>query len=254
LQEECGLGGLLGPPARSESTPESAAERPFGVCCLGGLRLSLDGEPDLRALTPRARSLLRLLALHEGRPVHREVLMEALWPGADPSSSGRNLQVLVSNLRQVLEPGRGRGDDTLVARDGDAYRLALPEDVEIDVTAFRRTLARARACRDPKTAAVAYARALDLYVGELFPEEGPADWVLEPRELLLAEAVEAARDLAEALLVLGDPLAAVRACRRGLALDRQDATLWRLCIVAYEAAGDASAAERARERQRRALG
>jgi DNA-binding SARP family transcriptional activator len=255
LQEECGLLGLLGPAAAQAHEPATVATEPmFAVFCLGGLRLRLRGrESDLRAVTPRARTLLRLLALHEGRPVHREVLMEALWPGCDPVSGGRNLQVLVSSLRQALEPGRGRGDDTLIVRDGDAYRLALPERTEIDLTAFRRALAHGRASTDPRLAAIAYTRALDLYVGELFPEEGPAEWVLEPREQLLEEAADAARGLAEALLALGDPLAAARACRRGLALDRRDAALWRLCVAAYEAAGEPLSAARARERQSRAL-
>ena len=252
MQRECGLLGLLGPAAARVREP--TREAGFAVCCLGGLRLNLPGRTtDLRAVTPRARSLLRLLALHEGRPVHREVLMEALWPGCDPVSGGRNLQVLVSSLRQALEPGRGRGDDTLVARDGDAYRLALPKGTEIDVAAFHRALAQGRAGTGPRAAAGAYTRALDLYVGELFPEEGPAEWVIEPREQLLEEAVEVARGLAESLLALGDPLAAARACRRGLVLEQRDASLWRLCVAAYEAAGDSRSADRTRERQRRAL-
>jgi DNA-binding SARP family transcriptional activator len=253
LQAECGLLGLLGPAAMRAHRPREA-QREFEVRSLGGLRLSLRGrESDLRAVTPRARTLLRLLVLHEGRPVHREVLMEALWPGGDPVSGGRNLQVLVSSLRQALEPGRGRGDETLVSRDGGAYRLALPDGAEIDLVSFRHALADGRANADPRLAAAAYTCALDVYVGELFPEEGPADWVIEPREQLLGEATEAARGLAEALLALGDPLAAARACRRGLALERRDAALWRLCIAAYEAAGDPRSATRARERRQRAL-
>jgi DNA-binding SARP family transcriptional activator len=253
LQDDCGLGGLLGSAAPREPAAGGSA-RTFAVRCLGGLQLRLHGrEWDLRAVTPRARSLLRLLALHEGRPVHREVLMEALWPGRDPVSGGRNLQVLVSSLRQALEPGRGRGDHTFVVRDGDAYRLALPAGWEIDLTSFREALARGRAGADPRARAIACACALDLYVGELFPEEGPAEWVVEPREQLLQEAVEAVRGLAEALLALGDPLAAVRACRRGIALERRDAALWRLYIEAFEAAGDPVSADRARERQRRSL-
>ena len=255
LQEECGLLGLSGAAATHARIPaEPTAERTYALSCLGGLRLSLRGrESDLRAVTPQARSLLRLLALHEGRPVHREVLMEALWPGRDPVSGGRNLQVLVSSLRKALEPDRGRGDETFVARDGDAYRLALPEGSEIDLSAFREALADGRAGTESRLRATAYAGALDLYVDELFPEEGPAEWVVEPREQLHEEALEAARGLAESLLALGDPLAAVRACRRGLALERRDAALWRLCVEAYETAGDPLSAERARERQHRAL-
>ena len=104
----------------------------------------------------------------------------------------------------------------------------------------------------PQIAAVAFGRALDVYA-ELFPEEGPVDWVLERREQLLDGAIEAATSLAEALLALGDPAGAVRACRRGLALDRDDAALSRICLEAYEAAGERSSTERTRVRTTRAL-
>ena len=251
LQKEHSLGGLVAPVANGRTETEEAGPA-FELRCLGGLRLRLHGrDVDLGTVKPRARSLLRLLAMHEGRPVHREVLMEALWPAGDPVAGARNLQVLISSLRQALEPGRGRGDDTIVRRDGDAYRLALPEGAEIDLTAFRDALANGRSSTHPQIAAVAFGRALDLYA-ELFPEEGPVEWVLERREQLLDGAIEAATSLAEALLALDDPAGAVRACRRGLALDRDDAALRRICQEAYEAAGDPSGHAN-RERKNRAL-
>ena len=237
LQKEHSLGGL-GAPVENGRTAMEESGPAFELRCLGGLHLRLRGrDVDLSTVKPRARSLLRLLAMHEGRPVHREVLMEALWPECDPVAGARNLQVLISSLRQALEPGRGRGDDTLVRRDGDAYLLALPEGAEIDLTAFRDALAKGRSSTHPEIAAVAFGSALDLYA-ELFPEEGPVEWVLERREQLLDGAIEAATGLAEALLALDDPAGAVRACRRGLALDRDDAALGRICLEAYEAAGD----------------
>ena len=60
---------------------------------------------DLSALKPRVRTLLRLLAVQGGRPLHREVIVAALWPEADADSGARNLHVAVSSLRQTLEPG-----------------------------------------------------------------------------------------------------------------------------------------------------
>jgi DNA-binding SARP family transcriptional activator len=236
LQEEHSLWGLAAPVNGRTATGVSSPS--FELRCLGGLRLRLQGvDVDLGTVKPRARSLLRLLAMHEGRPVHREVLIEALWPECDPAAGARNLQVLISSLRQALEPGRGRGDDTLVQRDGNAYRLALPEGTEIDLTSFRAALATGRSSTDARFAASAFGRALDLYA-ELFPEEGPVEWIVAEREQLLYEAVEAATSLAEALLALDEPAGALHACRRGLALDRDDAALTRLRLKAYEAAGD----------------
>ncbi|MBM3679538.1 MAG: PAS sensor protein, partial [Actinobacteria bacterium] len=94
MQEQHALGALATLHHRSRAEP-SASGPSSELRCLGGLSLRLRGrDVDLGRLKPRARSLLRLLAMHEGRPVHREVLMEALWPECDLFTGGRNLQVL----------------------------------------------------------------------------------------------------------------------------------------------------------------
>jgi DNA-binding SARP family transcriptional activator len=85
-----------------------------------------------------------------------------------------------------------------------------------------------------------------LYGGDLLPEEGPSEWVVEQREHYRAAAVEVSREAAEAAILDGDPRAAVEACRAGLAIDRYHDPLWRLLIEARQAAGDVSAANRDR--------
>ena len=61
------------------------------------------------AVKPRVRSLMRLLALHGGDAVHRERVIECLWPDEGDLRTGlKNLQVAISSLRQLVEPGVGR--------------------------------------------------------------------------------------------------------------------------------------------------
>ena len=88
--------------------------------------------------------------------------------------------------------------------------------------------------------------AIDLYAGDLLPEEGPAEWVAERRDHYRAKAIEAAQGLAEEALLAGDHATVVRACRFGLELDRYQDALWRMLILARERAGDAGAASRDR--------
>jgi two-component SAPR family response regulator len=92
-----------------------------------------------------------------------------------------------------------------------------------------------------------------VYGGDLLPEEGPAEWVVDEREARRTAAASAAHGLAEVLLELGQPLAAATACERGLAIDRYDDDLWRLCAEAYDRAGDRAAAARARAKYARVL-
>jgi DNA-binding SARP family transcriptional activator len=247
VEEECGIALLAGMPVNTLDTPPSLELR-----CFGGFSLAIGGTPvDLTAAKPIARRALRCLAIHAGRPVHREVLIEALWPGGDAVRATRHLQVLISILRHLLEPGVARGESHVILRDGEAYSLDLPADGWADVVQFDRALSEgrlARAQRREDRAVVAFQGAMDVYGGELLPEDGPADWVVEERERRRREACEAAIALAQLLLARGEALSAAVVCERGLGFDRYQDSLWKTCVLAYEQAGDAAAAERARRR------
>jgi serine/threonine-protein kinase PknK len=217
------------------------------VRTLGGFSLQVGGRPvSLEGAKPRVRSLLRLLAMHAGTPVHREVIQDALWPEVDAAAGARSLHVALSALRRWLDdvaPPLGGG---LVERDGDAYRLAVPATA-VDVGSFEQSLALAGAARARGEAVgPSLSAALELYRGDLLPEEGPADWVVGRRDHLRVAAVEAAQRLAEECLLTGNPGSAARACRVGLELDRYQDALWRMLIEAREVAGDAGAASRDR--------
>ncbi|HYM51724.1 MAG TPA: BTAD domain-containing putative transcriptional regulator [Candidatus Limnocylindrales bacterium] len=238
------------PPARTAPS--------CSIRCFGGFRITVKGRPvDLNAIKPRPRALLRLLALHAGDPVHREVLQEALWPEADTETGARNLHVAISVLRQILEPGVIRGGSSLLPREGDAYRLTLAPDAEVDLVQFSRAISAGRMARirGERVEAIAFLRqALDLYAGELLPEDGPADWVLEPRERYHRAVLETAQTLAELLLLGQEWSEAAQVCATGLWVDRYHDPLWRLLIDAHERAGDPGAARRARQDYARVLG
>src|SRR5207247_1059222 len=104
-------------------------------------------------------------------------------------------------------------------------------------------LARERS--DDADAVRHYQVALDWYRGDLLPEDGPAEWVVERRELSRLAAVEAAQGLAEILLSQGNADGAARVSSIGLRIERYHDPLWRLLIRARAQAGDLGAANRA---------
>jgi DNA-binding SARP family transcriptional activator len=245
----------VAPPAPPWSAVPSA-ERPgdpdpspkIELRCLGGFSLRVDGvEVGWRGLRPKARCLLMLLALHQGRPLHRELLIEALWPEATLSSGVRSLQVAVSSIRQCLAVGGLVGDP--IRRQGDAYELLLPGAV-VDVITFERTIEESRHL--PRSAALAARRdALELYLGELLPEVGPADWVVEDRDRLRLLAASLAAAAAADAIAVADHGAAIDLARRSVTLDACHDPAWRLLIETYEQVGDLSAAAVARADHRR---
>jgi DNA-binding SARP family transcriptional activator len=207
--------------------------------CLGGFALVIDGRPiDDSVAKPMERAALHVLAMRAGESVHREQLMEMLWPGADRDAGLHRLQVAVSALRRLLELNQG-GRTRYLLREGDAYRLVLPPEAEVDLWDLRDSLSAAAAARnsgDGDAEASALAAALTAYRGPLLPGDGPADWVIGPRAAAQAAAAGAAARLAELRLAAGDSAGAGDAARAGRWIDRFRDDLWKLSIRAAEQA------------------
>ncbi|WP_152192775.1 BTAD domain-containing putative transcriptional regulator [Georgenia satyanarayanai] len=241
-----------GPSAPSAASPPEPASRPepvLTVRCFGELQLLVDGQaPDLSGIRPRARTVLRFLAVHAGRPVHRELIADALWGELDPAAAMHNLQVSVSSLRAALEPGVPGRHSRIVVRDGESYMLALGPGSSSDVVEVDEALAaaaRAARRRDVAGQRAALAAALAGYTGDVLPEEGPADWLVPTRERYRTRVAEAAALLAELALAAGDHAEAVRAAQRSVDIDEYRDDAWRVLVAALRAAGEPAAAERA---------
>ncbi len=262
LLDETGLAlpaGLASPapapvPAGSDAAAGPSDPRDPGgpalvVTCFGAFSLALAGRPvDLAALKPRPRAVLRLLALQAGRPVHREVIQEALWPDADPETGARSLHVALSAVRRELEAAAGAAASSLLVRDGDAYRLAMPAGSHVDLADFESAIVEARSAQargDRRAAIAAYRRAVASFTGELLPEDGPADWVVARRERARADFVDASRALAE-LLLDDEPAEAATTCTAALGVDPYHDPLWQILVDAREQSGDRAAASSAR--------
>src|SRR5579872_2000086 len=71
------------------------------IFLLGGFRVTVGGVtvPDERWRLRRARSLVKLLALTPGHQMHREQMMDLLWPD-------REVGAAANSLHQVLHAAR----------------------------------------------------------------------------------------------------------------------------------------------------
>ena len=239
-------GGIVVPssPSGSESVDGRRPPAALRFRCFGRFDVHHGDEPvDLTDLRPRARSVLRMLAVNLGRGVHRQVLFDELWPDDDEAAASRKLQVAISSIRRALEP---IGPHVLRRRD-DVYALDADAGVSCDVDDFERAAAEARALgaaggRD--AAAAVQGRVLALYAGELLPEDGAAEWVVRARDIHRATVAETARALASHLLEVGRHAAAAEVCRSALLVDRYCDPLWRLLVASLDADGEL--AEKAR--------
>ena len=222
------------------------------VGCFGGFTLRNDHAcVDLSRVRPQARTVLRILSLNAGRPVHRERIAGILWAELDTPSALHALQVSVSSLRGALQSDGSSGGQQLLVRQGEAYALVLTKGSVFDLADFDQKLheaSLARSAGDNFAAAEELRGAVQLYAGEVLPEDGPAEWVGDTRERYRLRAAEAAASLAGLELALGNPADAAAAATRSVEIDPWRDESWRTLVATFRHLGDPAAAERAQRR------
>lgn len=201
---------------------EHQPESDISITCLGGFTVTRRGEvvPASAWQSRKARELLKILVCRSGRPVHREQLLELLWPGEDPGRTGNRLSVALSTVRAVLDPDHAHPADHYVRAEGDAISL---HNVSIDVGRFLAdaNTGLAMVKTGPVAGARPYLEAAELaYAGDLFEEDPYADWAVDLREKARLTYLEVARRLAE--LTRGDDDARTRYLLRILERDPYD--------------------------------
>src|SRR5450755_1421513 len=158
----------------------------------------------------KARAVVKLLALTPEHRLHREQAIEALWPDGDPAPAANNLRQAVFVARRALD---SCGDD-------GAARIAFVHDVltlttaglAIDVEDFEAAVAEAE--RAPGI--IPLQAAIDLYGGELLPEDRFEAWTIPRREALRERHVTLLVDLARRHEAVGDSAAATAALQGAL--------------------------------------
>jgi DNA-binding SARP family transcriptional activator len=218
---------------------------------VGGLRvrvlggLEVDGYAPQQVGSRKARTLVKVLALAQGRPVALDTLADAVWPGGAPGRPSDQLGVLVSRLRSAL------GAERLVRVEG-GYSLAY-DWLDLAELESRVAEARARLAAGATAAAGAVAgAAVALARGPLLPEdEGP--WVEPARALAERLVAEAQAVTAEAALAAGDAATAAAAAGRALDRDPFDEAALRLLMRAHAQAGRPASALDAYARVRATL-
>lgn len=167
----------------------------------------------------QAVTVLKYLITQLDRPVHRERLIDCLWPDADESRGRGRLKVIVYYLRRELRVN-GMNDD-VVKTVGNAYLLRR-DTVWVDVDVFDRLVTEGRALQDQAQwgdALDRYVEARHLYRGDYLEEETFADWGAEERERLHELYLELLARTAECHAELDQYGEAVRICHKALVFD-----------------------------------
>src|SRR6266700_2734409 len=142
-----------------------------------------------------AKTLTKILAVHPGHALHREQVIDILWPGADAESALNSFGKALHAARRALEPELPRRQDSSYLGLADAVLTLNTDHVVVDMDQFEQLAGDALR----RGEAGAYEAALAAYGGELLPEDRYENWCSERRGVLAEVRVRLLAGLAEVL-------------------------------------------------------
>jgi DNA-binding SARP family transcriptional activator len=200
---------------------------------LGGIAVLADGRPlDLGGT--RQRSVFALLVIQRNRAIATELLADRLWPGDQPLSAIKTIQVYVSRIRHALGPNADR-----LTSSPTGYRLAVGDD-ELDAARFERSLRQARealASGSPDTSTAMFERALTLWSGPALADLAGEPFARREAERLEELRIQAIEELSELRIGAGLGRGTIGELRHLLAEQPGRERLWRLLMLALYADG-----------------
>lgn len=194
----------------------------------------------------KAKALLKHLALNRGGWLHREQLLDALWPELDPAAAKHNFRQNLYYIRQAFEE-RGLVAPVVTA---DHNTVGLAPDAWVDVDAF---LAACETALQTPTDPELYQQALQLYQGDLLPEDMYEDWTQLPRDELRGLRRQLVFEFASLHERGGRRQTALQHLEVLVRLDPLDEEAHRALIRLYAESGNRQRAQRQYERCREAL-
>lgn len=204
----------------------------------------------------KAKALFQLLLVNRKGYIHRDQILDSLWPGLGSEVASRHFKVALNAMLNVIEPHRPpRLNSFTVHRDGQLYAINPMAGLWTDADEFESLSAKAGrlAAADPASACDLYRHALGLYRGDFLQESLYEDWATAERERLLAVYLRAAGRTAELLLDLGELDECVDVCEQIITKDPCWEEAYRILIQCAAERGNTAAAQRAFERCETAL-
>lgn len=152
-------------PAPAATEPAAGAPGNLSVQLLGEIQVSVEGRGRLKWRTSKEKELFAYLAVHYGSRVHRDVLLDELWPDEHYQKAKVYLHTCVSYLRRDL---RQLGMEDAVIYEDEKYSL-IPALEHSDYREFVETAATLLSSGGSH--ADSLERMVALYSGRLFRSE-----------------------------------------------------------------------------------
>jgi DNA-binding SARP family transcriptional activator len=213
------------------------------IYLLGTFGLTVQGRrvPGSAWQKRKARLLVQILALQRSKSLHRETLVETLFPDAEFQAANDNFYRVVYAARHALEPDLPpHSKPNYLVPDGGQLVLCDPDCARTDAEEFECQARQGLRKNDLEILKAAEAD----YRGDLLEEEPHEEWTFEPRERLKALHHAILRRLATEAEASGDFLSAHDWLDKALAAEPADEASHRAKMRLFHFASERSLALR----------
>jgi predicted ATPase/DNA-binding SARP family transcriptional activator len=164
-----------------ESARDGVESGLFHIQLLGGFSIRAGNQviPSGKIRLRKARSLLKLLALTPGHRLHRDQVIDLLWPDSDLDRAANSFYQTLYAVRKIIHSIRGDQPPFILLEDEFLFLNpdALPQ---VDALLYESAANLARAGSE----LAPYQQAIELYTGDLLPEDLYEEWTHAYREPL----------------------------------------------------------------------
>lgn len=107
---------------RLSGAKKRSSDTPLRVRCFGPFQCSVDGDDStpIQWRTVKTEELFAFLVYYQGAAMHKEIIIDHLWPDAEPEKAANYFRVTCTYLRNTLSH---HGYTNVLLRDRDSYRL-----------------------------------------------------------------------------------------------------------------------------------
>lgn len=247
----------------SKTASPVGAQIELYVQTLGGFRVWRNNEEIATTAWGREKAihLFQFFITMRRQYVHKEQIMDRLWPDLDLDKGDRDFKVALNSINKALEPEREpRSEPKFVKRYGLAYGIDF-EFVWVDTEVMEQLIAAGNqalshyenhptadtGANEIDFAIACYETAIEFYHGDYLPERRYEDWTSAERERLQLLGLNTMITLAD-LLLDRTPLESVRLTQRVLSIDPVWEDAYRVLMRAFVSQNNRPMALRTYER------
>lgn len=190
------------------------------IYCLGDFQVIFNGRQIQDGINRKGRAILTFLALNPKNEIHRDILMDKLWPDSPPESARNCLNVALHNVRKQFSKVDPKVE-CIIFRD-ERYFINPDFDVWLDVQEFSQNWQRGKRLERASPSGDTidyYEAAAKLYKEDFMAGDLYETWPVEERENLREIYLFILDRLSQHHMREGEFETAINLCKKILAKD-----------------------------------